>query len=137
MKFPEGILWGYPGFPSLMVSYLQTNDFFYSGHCGLPILLLCEYRLLGMKFLSFFCIFTFFIEAFAMITLRGHYTIDLIAGAIFAHYIWDNTNKYIYLIDNLTFNKQKEKKNLKLNNEEEINNSFVPVIMANNNFDRI
>ena len=119
MKFPDGFLWGYPGFPSIMVSYLKTNDFFYSGHCGLPIVLLCEFRLLKMNIMSGICLFTFFLETFTMLTLRGHYTIDVIAGAIFAHYIWDNTKKYSYLVDNLTFNSPKENQNdLKI---EEIN----------------
>jgi hypothetical protein len=118
MKFPEGFLWGYPGFPSITVSYLKTNDFFYSGHCGLPIILLCEFKLLKMKFMSLFCIFTFLIEAFAMLVLRGHYSIDIITGAIFAHYIWEITKNYIYLIDDLTFKKKKESKKI-LKNEEE------------------
>jgi len=34
MKFPEGYIWEYPGFPSLTVPYGRTNDFFYSGHIG-------------------------------------------------------------------------------------------------------
>ena len=62
MKFPDNYLWGYPGFPSIMVSYLKTNDFFYSGHCGLPIVLLCEFNHLGMKLMQAFCIFTFIFE---------------------------------------------------------------------------
>lgn len=34
MRYPEGYLWDYPGFPSLVVPYGKTNDFFYSGHIG-------------------------------------------------------------------------------------------------------
>ena len=136
MKFPEGFLWGYPGFPSIMVSYLRTNDFFYSGHCGLPILLLCEYRFLKFNLMSGFCLFTFFLESFTMLTLRGHYSIDVITGAIFAHYIYDNTSKFIYLLDDLTFNKQKEiDSNLKEdaeNNNKIDDNAYIPVQIGNN-----
>lgn len=110
MKFPEGYAWDYPGFPSIMVSYLKTNDFFFSGHCGLPILLLCEFNFLKIQWIKIICIFTFVLECFTMLSLRGHYSIDIIAGAIFAHYIWDNTNKYIHHIDNLTFNNQNNQK---------------------------
>lgn len=34
MKKPAGYIWEYPGFPSLVVPYGPTNDFFYSGHMG-------------------------------------------------------------------------------------------------------
>jgi len=135
MKFPDNYLWGYPGFPSIMVSYFKTNDFFYSGHCGLPIVLLCEFNHLGMKLMQAFCIFTFIFECFTMLVLRGHYTIDIITGAIFAHYIWDKVNLYVHYVDDLTFNKKvieteeeiEFKKNL-FNNE----TSFIPVKMDNN-----
>jgi hypothetical protein len=124
MKFPDGYLWDNPGFPSIMVSYLKTNDFFFSGHCGLPILLLCEYRFLKINYMSLFCIFTFFLEAFTMLSLRGHYSIDVIAGAIFAHYIWDNTNKNIHIIDDLTFNNQKESEIYTINNKTKNHNQM-------------
>jgi hypothetical protein len=34
-----------------------------------------------------------------MICLRGHYTIDLITGIIFGHYVWMMAEKYSYLVD--------------------------------------
>ena len=92
-----------------------------------------------------FCVFTFILEAFTMLSLRGHYTIDIIAGAIIAHYIWENVNKYIYFIDVLTFNKQEESKinNLsKIENEnkysqgkinEDNGDIFIPVRVSNSN----
>lgn len=108
MSFPEGFIWEYPGFPSIMVSYLKTNDFFYSGHVGLPVLLMCEFHILKRYYMFAFCILTFFIEAFTMIATRGHYTIDLITGAIFAHYIFQNVNKHIHYVDKLTFTKMEK-----------------------------
>ena len=139
MKFPDGFLWGYPGFPSIMVSYLKTNDFFYSGHCGLPIVLLCEFRFLKINIMSAICLFVFFLETFTMLTLRGHYTIDVIAGAIFAHYIWDNVNKYVYIVDNWTFNKPKENQNdnkIEEINNDDMGNDYLPVKMNNDNYDQ-
>lgn len=110
MSYPEGFIWEYPGFPSIMVSYLKTNDFFYSGHVGLPVLLMCEFKILKRYYMFAFCLATFFIEAFTMIATRGHYTIDLITGAIFAHYIFQNVERYIHYFDQLTFTKM-EKEN--------------------------
>ena len=34
-----------------------------------------------------------------MIALRGHYSIDIVAGLVFAHYIWIMAEKYSYLVD--------------------------------------
>jgi len=34
MEKPSGYIWHYPGFPSLVVPYAATNDFFFSGHVG-------------------------------------------------------------------------------------------------------
>jgi len=121
MSYPEGYIWEYPGFPSLMVSYLKTNDFFYSGHVGLPIILMSEFYVLKRFNMFGFCIFTFFIEAFTMIATRGHYSIDLITGAIFAHYIFQNVEKNIHYIDSLTIGKTEN--DFKLNNGEEMNSN--------------
>lgn len=108
MSYPEGFIWEYPGFPSIMVSYLKTNDFFYSGHVGLPVLLMCEFYILKYYYMFGFCIATFFIEFFTMLATRGHYTIDLITGAIFAHYIFQNVERNIHYLDKLTFTKMEK-----------------------------
>ena len=115
MRYPDNYLFYYPGFPSIMVSYIKANDFFYSGHVGFPILLLCEFYILKRYFMCVFCIFTFFIETFTMVVLRGHYSIDLISGAIFAHYIFQNVEKHIHHLDFLTFRRNEitESENLK------------------------
>ena len=31
MRYPEGFYWEYPGFPSFVVPYGRTSDFFFSG----------------------------------------------------------------------------------------------------------
>lgn len=103
MRFPDGFNWSYPGFPSLMVNYLKTNDFFYSGHVGLAIILMCEFYTMKNYYMFGFCIFTYFVEAFTLTVTRAHYSIDLIAGTIIAHYLFMNIDRYIHYIDNLTF----------------------------------
>jgi hypothetical protein len=100
MKFPEGYLWEYPGFPAIAVSYLYTNDFFFSGHVGVPIILGLEFRKMGSNIFFYFAIFTVIVEAFTMIVTRGHYIIDLITGVIVAHYIYILVNDFIGCIDN-------------------------------------
>ena len=39
------------------------------------------------------------LQIFLMIALRSHYTIDMFAGVIIAHYFFIISEKYVYLID--------------------------------------
>jgi len=97
MRYPEGYLWDYPGFPSLVVPYGKTNDFFYSGHCGGALIMTLEYRSLAkvlykhrlfLRVMQIFGYMTIVLQIFLMIFLRGHYTIDLIAGLMAGHYLY-------------------------------------------------
>jgi len=89
MRNPEGYLWEYPGLPSISVSYLHTNDFFFSGHVGFPTIFALEHNTLGNTFLKYLCIFTAFFEFTTMIITRGrHYIIDF-SGIIIAHYLYN------------------------------------------------
>lgn len=97
MRFPEGYLWRYPGFPSLVVPYGATNDFFYSGHVGGALVMTLEYRTLAkeltkhkmfMRSMQLFGFLTVIFQIFLMIFLRGHYSIDMITGLIVGHYLY-------------------------------------------------
>jgi hypothetical protein len=99
MKFADNFLWKNPGIPSISVSYFPTNDYFFSGHVGLPALIALECRKLGFRKIMYLAIFTIFVEAFTLHVARAHYCIDLITGVIVAHYIFIITDKYIHIID--------------------------------------
>ena len=88
MKKPDGYCWDYPGFPSLTVSYQATSDFFYSGHVGVMLFCGLENKLLGNTYMMWVSFGVCFTESLVMIFLRGHYTIDLVSGIVFAHYFW-------------------------------------------------
>lgn len=88
MKFPEGYLWDDPGIFSLAVSYHRTPDFFFSGHLGFAVICACENQGLKRPGLAALSLLTGAVEACVMLVLRGHYTIDLIAGVVFGHYCW-------------------------------------------------
>jgi len=130
MRYPENYLWEYPGFPSLSVSYLKTNDFFYSGHIGFPTIFGFEHWKLQNKVLMIFCIFTALLEAFTMIISRGHYSIDLITGFVMGHYLTiigsELSDKYIdnlflkirnFILKNHSKNNSITKLNAELSNE--------------------
>ena len=109
MQLPAGFYWDYPGFPSVTVPYGATNDFFYSGHVGACILCFVEYnsmlengwRPVYSRFMKWISIFSLFVQAFTMLATRGHYTIDLISGIIFAHYIHINVRAYLSKYDQI------------------------------------
>merc|ERR1712096_123636 len=58
MKHPEGLIWQYPGFPSAMVSYHKTNDYFYSGHVCTTMYCFLEFRHEKFHKLAIFALFT-------------------------------------------------------------------------------
>jgi hypothetical protein len=99
--YPEGYLWEYPGVPSITVSYLKTNDFFFSGHVGLPVIIGCEFFKNDYFNLGVFAFLTCFVEFVTMIVTRGHYIIDLITGVLFAHYIYMIVDRYTKDVDDV------------------------------------
>ena len=49
MTFPQGYFWDYPGFPSLVIPYGRTSDFFFSGHTGFLTICCLEWYHLGYR----------------------------------------------------------------------------------------
>ena len=80
---PSGMIWRRPGVPSLFVTYDVGNDFFFSGHTALAVLAAIEVASVAPGWLTAVVAGVAVIEAAAVIVLRAHYTMDVIA-AIFA-----------------------------------------------------
>lgn len=91
----EGYYWEYPGFPSLIIAYGETNDFFYSGHVGACILCFHEYTKNGWTRFRWYCIFTAIMQVIVLLITRGHFFIDLVSGAIFADWLWHKVNNQL------------------------------------------
>jgi len=81
---PPGIIWHYPGFPSLLVTYSVANDFFFSGHTAIAVFGATELARFGKTWLTVtaFCVLIF--EIAAVLVLRAHYTMDVFTGALAA-----------------------------------------------------
>jgi len=88
LTIPEDSLWDFPGFYSIMVPYFHTNDFFHRGHIGNCFIFYLEARRDGITWLKWVAFGSIFFEWFALLVTRGHYTIDLVAGLVFAHYVY-------------------------------------------------
>jgi hypothetical protein len=81
---PPGIIWRPPGFPSLFVTYKVGNDFFFSGHTALAVYGALHVAALGLPWLGGMAIAMATAEIVAVIALRAHWTLDVIAGAVAA-----------------------------------------------------
>src|SRR5690348_15167312 len=77
LPVPPGMIWHYPGFPSLLVTYHVANDFFFSGHTAIAVFGAIELSCFNRKWLTFISIFLVLFEIAAVLILRAHYTMDV------------------------------------------------------------
>jgi PAP2 superfamily C-terminal len=84
---PPNMIWHYPGFPSLLVTYNVGNDFFFSGHTALAVFGAIELRRLRRPWLTALagCVVVF--EIATVLILRAHYTMDVFTGALAALWV--------------------------------------------------
>jgi hypothetical protein len=101
MKYPDNIIWEYPGFPALSIPYHMSSDFFFSGHVGINLIAALELNRSRFFKLSYISFFGVFFQLFTMIAVRGHYVIDLVAGLIAAHYCNLISFQLVHLFDNV------------------------------------
>lgn len=80
---PERMIWRHPGFPSLLVTYGTSNDFFFSGHTACAVVGALEIARIAPEAAGVAALAVAAVEALTVIVLRAHYTIDVFA-AIFA-----------------------------------------------------
>jgi membrane-associated phospholipid phosphatase len=86
---PAGMIWRHPGFPSALVTYHVGNDLFFSGHTALAVLAAIEIASAFPGWLGWVAIVLAIGEAFTVLALRAHYTMDVIAGALAAWWASD------------------------------------------------
>jgi len=79
---PPGEIWHFPGFPSLLVTYGVTNDFFFSGHTAVAVLGAGELIRCGRRWLKGLAVLIALFEVTTVLILRAHYTIDVFAGVV-------------------------------------------------------
>jgi len=84
---PPNMIWHYPGFPSLLVTYSVAGDFFFSGHTAIAVFAATEVARLKKHWLTAMTIFVVLFEAVTVLVLRAHYTMDVFAGLVAALWI--------------------------------------------------
>lgn len=81
---PPNMIWHYPGFPSLLVTYNVGDDFFFSGHTAIAVFGGIELARLGKRWLTFLAVGIVLFEIAAVLVLRAHYTMDVFTGLLAA-----------------------------------------------------
>jgi len=84
---PPNMIWHYPGFPSLLVTYHVANDFFFSGHTAIAVFGGLELSRLRRKWLTLAAILIVLFEAATVLILRAHYTMDVFTGMLAALWV--------------------------------------------------
>jgi len=96
---PPGMIWRDPGFPTALVTYGVSNDLFFSGHTALAVLGAIEICRVAPWWLGTIAIAVAIGEAFVVLVLRAHYTMDVIAGALAAWFAADMAARLAPWID--------------------------------------
>jgi hypothetical protein len=79
---PPHMIWRYPGFPSLLVTYNVGNDYFFSGHTAIAVFGAKELARFRRSWLTALAVVIVLFEIAAVLILRAHYTMDVFAGAM-------------------------------------------------------
>jgi hypothetical protein len=87
LPVPPGMIWHYPGFPSLLVTYHVANDFFFSGHTAIAVFGAVELSRFHRNWLSVVATLLVVFEVITVIILRAHYTMDVFTGIVAALWV--------------------------------------------------
>jgi len=81
---PPSMIWHYPGFPSLLVTYSVVGDYFFSGHTAIAVFAATEVARLRKRWLTVLSVLIVLFEMVTVLVLRAHYTMDVFTGLIAA-----------------------------------------------------
>jgi len=79
---PPNAIWHYPGFPSLLVTYGVSNDYFFSGHTAIALLGATELARMGKRWITALAVLIAIFEMATVLVLRAHYTMDVFTGLV-------------------------------------------------------
>ena len=81
---PPRMIWRDPGFPSLLVTYGVSNDFFFSGHTAVAVLGSIVVFNLCPLWIGVVAGVVAILEMAAVLVLRAHYTMDVFSAVVAA-----------------------------------------------------
>ncbi len=98
---PPNMIWHYPGFPSLLVTYHVANDFFFSGHTAIAVYGAIELSRLRRNWLTGVAVLLVIFEIATVLILRAHYTMDVFAGIVAALWVSRLSERISHRLDRL------------------------------------
>ena len=98
---PPNMIWHYPGFPSLLVTYHVANDFFFSGHTAIAVFGAIELSRLRRNGLTVLAVLIVIFEVATVLILRAHYTMDVFTGIVAALWVANFSERVAPRIDQL------------------------------------
>jgi PAP2 superfamily protein len=101
---PPNMIWHYPGFPSLLVTYHVANDFFFSGHTAIAVFGAIELSRLHRNWLTAVAVLLVLFEVTTVLVLRAHYTMDVFTGIVAALWIASLVERISPRLDRLLAN---------------------------------
>jgi membrane-associated phospholipid phosphatase len=81
------MVWHYPGFPSLLVTYGVANDYFFSGHTAIAVFAATQLARFERRWLTVLGIWVVLFEIATVLVLRAHYTMDVFTGIVTALWV--------------------------------------------------
>lgn len=105
---PQNMIWHYPGFPSLFVTYNVANDYFFSGHTALAVFGASEVARLRRPWLTGIAFSLVVFEVVTVLILRAHYTMDVFTGALAAWWVATLTESIAPRLDHLLLGAERE-----------------------------
>ena len=99
VRQPAEYIWEYPHFPSLFVSYKETSSLFYSNVLGLLMITLLEFKENKNTIPFFISVFLIIFESLFMLSLQGHYIIDIFTPIFLGHYLFILFNQFSSVFD--------------------------------------
>jgi len=101
LPVPPNMIWRYPGFPSLFVTYSVGNDYFFSGHTAIAVFGAMELARLRRPWLTALALVVVLFEVATVLILRAHYTMDVFTGAVTGLWVAALCDKMAPRIDRL------------------------------------
>jgi hypothetical protein len=98
---PPNMIWHYPGFPSLLVTYQVANDFFFSGHTAIAVFGAIELSRLHRNWLTAAAVLLALFEVATVLILRAHYTMDVFTGIVAAFWVANLSSRIAPRLDQL------------------------------------
>ena len=105
---PPNMIWHYPGFPSLFVTYHVAYDYFFSGHTAIAVFGATELARLRRPWLTAIAVIVAAFEVATVLVLRAHYTMDVFTGALAALWVSSFCDKAGNRFDRLFAKKKAE-----------------------------